>query len=133
MIAAVRKFNCVFSPQIQSCLEHLLKESESISTLAYLRTLATIHIATLNLVEDLKGLDMHNKKSEEIRGRMEVSQSKADTLVDVLNQCMMDLFVPYTEGDRYLEKEKKSLLELYSSLLLQFNAYHVGVKRETER
>ncbi|CAG8660938.1 11228_t:CDS:2, partial [Paraglomus occultum] len=115
----------IFAQLIQSCLEHLLKESESLSTLAYLRTLATIHIATLNLVEDLKGLDMHNKKSEETRGRMEGSQSKADTLVDVLNQCMMDLFVPYTEGDRYLEKEKKSLVELYSSLLLQFNAYHV--------
>jgi len=71
---------------------------------------------------------MHHKKSEETRGRMEVSQSKADTLVDVLNQCMMDLFVPYTEGDRYLEKEKKSLLELYSSLLLQFSAYHVSLK-----
>jgi hypothetical protein len=56
----------------------------------------------------------------------EESSRKNNTVAELLDQCIEDLFVPYTEGDRYIEKEKKSLDELYSSLLLQFNAYHVS-------
>ncbi|KAG9289444.1 hypothetical protein G9A89_008005 [Geosiphon pyriformis] len=116
----------IFAQLIQSYLEALLFQAEKVSTLAYLRTLSSVHAATTELVEDLKRLDMRQKKSNGAPqdSNEDIGPSKTNTVVEVLNQCMVDLFVPYTEGDRYIEKEKKSLNELYSSLLLQFNAYH---------
>jgi len=105
-----------------------LTYAESDSTLAYLRSLAAVRVSTMKLVDDLKSLDMRqrgvsNATPSEIA---EEGTRKSNTVAELLDQCIEDLFVPYTEGDRYIEKEKKSLNELYSSLLLQFNAYHVG-------
>jgi hypothetical protein len=39
---------------------------------------------------------------------------------------MEELFVPYTEGQRYLERESKSLTELYLDYLSAFTRYHVN-------
>lgn len=39
---------------------------------------------------------------------------------------MEELFVPYTEGQRYLERESKNLTELYSVYLSAFARYHVN-------
>ncbi|CAG8562226.1 11518_t:CDS:10, partial [Ambispora gerdemannii] len=126
----------IFAQLIQSHLEALLQQSEQDSTLAYLRTLSSVHAVTVDLVEDLKHLDMRQRKSSSdmLQNNNEegVGPSKINTIVEVLNQCMVDLFVPYTEADRYIEKEKKSLNELYSSLLLQFNAYHIQRKQATK-
>lgn len=38
---------------------------------------------------------------------------------------MEELFVPYTEGQRYLEKESRCLVQLYSNYLEAFTKYHV--------
>ncbi|RIB24859.1 exocyst complex protein [Gigaspora rosea] len=120
----------IFAQLIQTYLESLLSHAESNSTLAYLRSLVAAHTATKELVEDLKGLDMRQK------GLSDTSYSDANdesqnsgTIAEILEQCIRDLFVPYTEGDRYIEKEKKSLGELYSSLLLQFTAYYTQQKQ----
>lgn len=43
----------------------------------------------------------------------------------MLDQAMEELFVPYMEGNRYLEKEGKSLTELYAGKLLRFTNWHV--------
>ncbi|CAG8792379.1 12066_t:CDS:2, partial [Racocetra fulgida] len=111
-------------------LESLLMHAENNSTLAYLRCLVAANIATKELVEDLKGLDMRQKglSNTSYLDANEASHNSG-TIAEILEQCIRDLFVPYTEGDRYIEKEKKSLGELYSSLLLQFTAYHTQQKQ----
>lgn len=44
----------------------------------------------------------------------------------ILETAMDELFVPYIEGQRYLERESKSLAALYSDLLTAFTRYHVS-------
>ncbi|CAG8625343.1 11133_t:CDS:10, partial [Racocetra persica] len=120
----------IFAQLIQTYLESLLLHAENNSTLAYLRCLVAAHIATKELVEDLKGLDMRQKglSNTSYLDANEASHNSG-TIAEILEQCIRDLFVPYTEGDRYIEKEKKSLGELYSSLLLQFTAYYTQQKQ----
>ncbi|RIA92225.1 exocyst complex component Sec10-like protein [Glomus cerebriforme] len=115
----------IFAQLVQTYLESLLTHAENDSTLAYLRSLAATYTATTELVNDLKGLDMRQKGNSTPSKIIEEGSRKSNTVAELLDQCIEDLFVPYTEGDRYIEKEKKSLNELYSSLLLQFNAYHI--------
>lgn len=56
----------------------------------------------------------------------------------MLDSAMDELFVPYMEGTRYLEKEGKSLTELYAGKLLRFTNWHVSfrsrwsVRRESD-
>ena len=49
----------------------------------------------------------------------------AATISTMLETAMEELFVPYTEGQRYLEKESRSLSELYTGYLAKFTRYHV--------
>ncbi|GAA5894708.1 exocyst subunit SEC10 [Sporobolomyces salmoneus] len=42
----------------------------------------------------------------------------------MLDQSIEELFVPYMEGSRYLEKEGKSLTELYAGKLIRFTNWH---------
>lgn len=44
----------------------------------------------------------------------------------MLEQSTEELFVPYMEGTRYLEKESKSLTELYAGKLIRFTNWHVS-------
>jgi hypothetical protein len=46
----------------------------------------------------------------------------------MLDQALEELFVPYMEGTRYLEKEGKSLTELYAGYLLRFMNWHVSLR-----
>lgn len=46
-----------------------------------------------------------------------------------LERCMEDLFGPYLEGLRYLERESKSLGELYTGHLHRFTRYHETVHK----
>ena len=43
----------------------------------------------------------------------------------MLDASMEELFVPYMEGARYLDKEGKSLTELYAAKLIRFTNWHV--------
>jgi len=43
-----------------------------------------------------------------------------------LEGSMEELFGPYLEGVRYLERESKSLGELYGGFLSRFSRYHVS-------
>ncbi|KAM0751654.1 Sec10-domain-containing protein [Meredithblackwellia eburnea MCA 4105] len=47
----------------------------------------------------------------------------------MLDQAMEELFVPYMEGTRYLEKESKSLTELYAGKLLRFTNWHRAMNK----
>lgn len=45
---------------------------------------------------------------------------------------MSDLFVPYTEGDRYLSREKMALNELFGMVVGEFLTYMVTRERRQE-
>lgn len=101
----------IFAQSIQSRLEEVLSYAENMSTLAYLRTLQSTHSVVGALVDALKSLP--STPAEE-----------AQSISSVLKSNEEDLFVPYLETGKYIEKEKKSLLELCSSLLYKFTRFH---------
>lgn len=39
---------------------------------------------------------------------------------------MEELFMPYTEGQKYIDYESKSLADLYANLLSNFAQFHVS-------
>lgn len=47
---------------------------------------------------------------------------------EALDRCMNDLFVPYTESDRYLSREKLSLNELFGRIIAEFLSYMVRMR-----
>src|SRR5947207_2198128 len=93
----------------------VLNKANTISSLAFLRSLQAARSYINALVDDLKvhGLTEHPDPIS--------SQSNI-----TLDQQLDDLFVPYLVGSSYIDREKKSLEELYSSLLFKFNLYHVS-------
>ena len=108
----------VFQQSIQQRLERVLDKAETISTLAFLRSLHTSRSYISSLIEDLKthGLTEHPEPCS-----AQISQA--------LDQQMDDLFVPYLVGNTYIERERKSLEEMYSSLLFRFRIYHSRRKK----
>ncbi|KAG5220232.1 Exocyst complex component [Salix suchowensis] len=52
-----------------------------------------------------------------------VPAGSSSSVSAMLETAMEELFVPYTEGQRYLERESRSLGFLYSTLLAQFTRY----------
>ncbi|KAI9251571.1 exocyst complex component Sec10-like protein, partial [Sporodiniella umbellata] len=42
------------------------------------------------------------------------------SIAEALDRCMDDLFVPYTEGERYLKKEQDSLRQLFGNVVSEF-------------
>lgn len=104
----------VFQQSIQQRLEMVLEKANTISSLAFLRSLQAARSCISTLIDDLKahGLTAHPEPV-----------SSQTTLI--LDQQFDDLFVPYFVGSSYIEREKRSLEELYSSLLFKFTIFHV--------
>ncbi|KAG6833946.1 hypothetical protein H0H87_007957 [Tephrocybe sp. NHM501043] len=125
----------VFAQSIQQHMEQLLHRGTSISDLAYLRTLQLVHIQASNLVDDLKTYELPHVSPRTPYEAKEFRKSLAGTTTappgtsaavsTMLETAMEELFVPYIEGQRYLERESRSLGTLYSNLLSQFTRYHV--------
>ncbi|EMR11691.1 hypothetical protein PNEG_00127 [Pneumocystis murina B123] len=111
----------IFAQSIQLRLEEIIKYAELNSTLAYLRVLQATHSSLTDLVEDLKSFEQTSLSSD-------LSNEFSGLASYALEQCLNDLFIPYLEGSRYIEKERKSLNELYSSFLCNFNLYHAQRK-----
>ena len=122
--------------QIQQHLEQLLNRTSSSSDLAFLRILQLVHHQTSILVEDLKAYELPTfvprspadsdmgkafNISLPVAGHTAISTSTTT----LLETALEELFVPYTEGQRYIEKESKSLADLYAGLLIAFTRYHV--------
>ncbi|KAI9656958.1 MAG: Exocyst complex component 5 [Alyxoria varia] len=103
----------VFQQSIQQRLELVLEKATSVSPIAFLRSLQSARTYIGSMVEDLKshGLTEHPDPTS--------SQASA-----CLDQQLEDLFVPYFAGSSYIECEKRSLEELYGSLLFKFTLYH---------
>lgn len=120
-------------------MEQLLNKGSSLSDLAYLRTLQLVHNQTSILVEDLKANELPSmtpsKSSLEVAEFRRVLSSSlaaagpsATSVVSaMLENAMAELFVPYIEGQKYLDRESKSLSELYAGLLATFTRYHASV------
>ena len=104
----------VFQQSIQQRLEMVLEKAGTISSLAFLRSLQAARSYISNLVDDLKS-----------HGLIEHPEPTSPQLSMILDQQFDDLFVPYFAGASYIEREKRSLEELYSSLLFKFTIFHV--------
>ena len=104
----------VFQQSIQQRLEMVLDKASTVSSLAFLRSLQASRSYLSGLIDDLKahGLTEH---PEPISAQISM----------LLDQQFDDLLVPYFVGSSYIEREKRSLEELYSSLLFKFTIYHV--------
>ena len=128
-------------------MEGLLNTTSSLSTLAFLRILQIVHVQTASLVDDLRAYELtaavprSPSDSADVRRSLGLPTSSSSSSVGsasgttvtasvslsaMLETAFEELFVPYTEGPRYLEKESKSLSELYVNFLVRFTRYHVG-------
>ncbi|KAG1761353.1 exocyst complex component Sec10-like protein [Suillus occidentalis] len=129
----------VFAQSIQQYMEQLLTKGSSLSDLAYLRILQLVHNQTSNLVEDLKAHEFPSittsKSSLEILEFRRVfsgavsGTSTTSVVSAMLENAMVELFVPYIEGQKYLDRESKSLGELYAGLLANFTRYHMRMQK----
>ena len=104
----------VFQQSIQQRLEMVLEKAGAVSSLAFLRSLQSARSYISTLIDDLKA-----------HGLTEHPEGVSPQITILLDQQFDDLFVPYFVGSSYIEREKRSLEELYSSLLFKFTIYHV--------
>lgn len=103
----------VFQQSIQQRLEMVLNKADSISSLAFLRSLQASRSYIATLVEDLK-----------THGLTEHPEPVTSVTAAVLDQQLDELFVPYFTGTSYIEREKRNLGELFEGLLFKFTLYH---------
>ncbi|KAJ4295846.1 Exocyst complex component 5 [Collariella sp. IMI 366227] len=108
----------VFQQSIQQRLEMVLDKATTVSSLAFLRSLHASRTYIGALVEDLKthGLTEHPEPCS-----AQISQT--------LDQQLEELFIPYLVGNSYIDREKRSLEEMYNSLLFKFTIYHSRRKK----
>jgi len=123
--------------KIQQYMEQLLNRGSALSDLAYLRVLQLVHTQASHLVDDLKTYELPSASPrspiEANDARRSLSESSAAAsgsgtsaaVSTMLETALEELFVTYTEGQRYLERESRSLGTLYSGLLVNFTRYHV--------
>ncbi|KAK1231808.1 Exocyst complex component 5 [Marasmius sp. AFHP31] len=115
----------VFAQSIQQHMENLLHKASTISDLAYLRVLQLVHGQATSLVEDLKAHELSVRAPYGgSAGGPATGGATSTTMAAMLEAAMEELFVPYTEGQRYLERESRSLGTLYTTLLMNFTRYH---------
>ncbi|KAL0949322.1 hypothetical protein HGRIS_009397 [Hohenbuehelia grisea] len=131
----------VFAQSIQQHVEQLLHRSGDMSDLAYLRMLQLVHIQISALVDDLKSYELPSSatrtptEATEFRRSLNGStpsappSSSVSSVTTMLETAMEELFVPYVDGQRYLERESRSLGSLYSALLGDFTRYHEKAHR----
>lgn len=132
----------VFAQVVEPQLEALLDRAQQASTLASLRLLHISHRLTTALADDLKAHEFATTTAAAASAAGGGSGSSATaaasagaaalraggagaTVGQTLDACVDELFAPYLEGKRYLDRERKSLGELYGGFLLRFTRYHV--------
>jgi hypothetical protein len=101
----------------------------------FLRVLQLVHVQTAALVEDLKTYELpvivprSPQDTTEFRrslGAAPAAMSGTTSVSAMLESAMEELFAPYTEGQRYIDKECKCLTDLYAKYLSVFAKYHVS-------
>ncbi|KAJ3067269.1 Exocyst complex component 5 [Podochytrium sp. JEL0797] len=94
---------------MQNCIELELSTAQTVNSTHYLRILALVHKATLSVCKSLHKFDKEVILPE-TKGTVGISA--------ILDRCFDDLFVPYTENDRYVDIER-SCLEDRMGVVLQ--------------
>lgn len=102
----------VFAQKIQLQIEAYLKKAESLSSLAYMRTL---HIGYSKI-----GLFTTSLKASFSRLNIDANGE----LAALLDQNFADIFVPYIENGQYFEAETKSLGEIITQAMASFTEAH---------
>jgi hypothetical protein len=108
----------VFQQSIQQRLEMVLEKASGASSLAFLRCLQSSRGYISALIEDLKA-----------HGLTEHPDPVSSQTAVLLDQQLEELFVPYFVGSSYIEREKRTLEELFNSLLFRFTSYHARRKK----
>ncbi|KAJ5963167.1 hypothetical protein N7481_013472 [Penicillium waksmanii] len=108
----------VFQQSIQQRLEMVLEKASGVSSLAFLRCLQSSRGYISALIDDLKahGLTEHP----------EAISSQSALLLD---QQLEELFVPYFVGSSYIERERRTLEELFNAVLFKFTTYQARRKK----
>ncbi|CAD6890336.1 unnamed protein product [Tilletia laevis] len=112
------------------------------ANLAYLRALHMVRSCSLSLVNDLKVYDIRGSADNSSRNNTNFSSENGpDTvgtttgpggaggaahspLASMLDQAVEELFVPYMESMKYIDRESKNLTELYLAYLTRFVNMH---------
>lgn len=108
----------VFQQSIQQRLERVLDKADTVSSLAFLRSLHAARAYIGTLIDDLK---THGLTDNPEPCSVQISQT--------LDQQIEELFVPYLVGNSYIDRERKNLEELYSSLLFKYTIFHSRRKK----
>jgi hypothetical protein len=117
-----------------------LDTTAPLSELTFLRVLQMARSMSMALISDLKMYDFRgpgggpskgdstpqiaflNEEAGEHTGAAQ--GAAANPLSFMLESAVEEIFVPYMEGTKYMEKESKSLTELYALYLARFTQYH---------
>ncbi|KAJ5160668.1 uncharacterized protein N7482_007672 [Penicillium canariense] len=108
----------VFQQSIQQRLEMVLDKASGVSSLAFLRCLQSSRGYISALVDDLKA-----------HGLTEHPEPISSQTALLLDQQLEELFVPYFVGSSYIEREKRTLEELFHAILFKFTSYHARRKK----
>ncbi|CAG8167994.1 unnamed protein product [Penicillium olsonii] len=108
----------VFQQSIQQRLEMVLEKASGASSLAFLRCLQSSRGYISALIEDLKQ-----------HGLTEHPDPVSSHTAVLLDQQLEELFVPYFVGSSYIEREKRTLEELFQAVLFRFTSYHARRKK----
>ncbi|CAG8881739.1 unnamed protein product [Penicillium nalgiovense] len=108
----------VFQQSIQQRLEMVLEKAAGVSSLAFLRCLQSSRGYIGALIEDLKS-----------HGLTEHPEPVSSQTAILLDQQLEELFVPYFVGSSYIEREKRTLEELFNAVLFKFTSYHARRKK----
>ncbi|CAO1615975.1 unnamed protein product [Sympodiomycopsis kandeliae] len=107
--------------------------------LSFLRVLQMARSMSLALISDLKVYDFRGPGRGPSKGEASPSlgilNGASDSnegghthsgypLLHMLESSVEEIYVPYMEGQKYLERETKSLTELYAAYLAKFTQYH---------
>ncbi|GAA5978973.1 hypothetical protein JCM10908_002753 [Rhodotorula pacifica] len=144
----------VFAQVVQGYIETLIQTASSSSTLAYLRILRLARAQTSALINDLRSHEFFRASSSSSSSSLvsplgspsvgmsggtdsdggQTSGAGAGSagvvaVTQMLDHSMDELFVPYMEGSRYMDKEGKNLTELYAATLIRFTNWHRAVNK----
>ncbi|KAK0538566.1 Exocyst complex component 5 [Tilletia horrida] len=115
------------------------EQSPNPANLAYLRALHMVRSSALSLVNDLKVYDVRGSMENSSRNKTNFSSDSGpdavnattvgaavahSPLASMLDQAVEELFVPYMENMKYIERESKNLMELYVGYLTRFVNLH---------
>lgn len=117
-VVLIKFIQRVFQQSIQQRLEMVLEKAETISSLAFLRSLHASRSYISTLVEDLKA-----------HGLTEHPEACSAQIASCLDQQLDELFMPYLMGSSYIDRERKNLEELNSSLLFKYTIFHSRRKK----